>query len=59
MIALPATTRTPAATRRGPMRSLCLPISRAAKKTAHSYCVAFTGATIDTRPRSNASSRLE
>ena len=38
--------------------SLCLPISRAAKRTAQSDCVAFSGATIDTRPRSNASSRL-
>ena len=59
MIALPATTSTPAATSRGPIPSLRLPIRWAAKNTAHSDCVAFSGATIDTRPRSKASNRLE
>ncbi len=40
-----------------PIPSWCRPISTAAKTTAHSDWVAFSGATIDTRPWSNAASR--
>ena len=57
MIALPATTRQPASTSRGPIPSWRRPITTEAKKTAQSDWVAFSGATIETRPRSNASSR--
>ena len=55
--ALPRTTSTPAATRRRLIISWCRPNSDAENTTAHSDCVAFSGATIDTRPWSNATSR--
>ena len=57
MTALPATTSAPATTSRLPIPSWCRPISTAAKTTAQSDWVAFSGATIETRPWSNAASR--
>jgi diguanylate cyclase (GGDEF)-like protein len=54
----PATTSSPARTRRWPIISPWRPISRAEKTTAQSDWVAFSGATIDTRPRSKATNRL-
>ena len=57
MKAAPATTRTPATTRRRPITSVERPSTSAEKTTAQSDCVAFSGATIDTRPLSNASNR--
>ena len=50
----PATTSTLASTVRRPIISLRLPMTRAAKTTAQSDCVALSGATTVTRPRSSA-----
>ena len=58
MSAPPATTRPPAATRRLPITSPCRPSTSAENSTAQSDWVALSGATIETRPWSNASSRL-
>ena len=59
MIAPPATTSTPASDEpRADPLAAPPDQERRRRTTAQSDCVAFSGATIDTRPRSNASSRL-
>jgi hypothetical protein len=55
MNAAPATISTPATTRRRPITSVDRPRRSADSATAQSDCVAFSGATTDTRPRSKAS----
>ena len=57
IIAPPTSTRTAESTVRRPMRSL-FPTSTAASTTAQRDCVALSGATMLTRPWSNASRRL-
>ena len=57
MTALPATTSAPASDEPRPIPRGAARSATAAKTTAQSDCVAFSGATIETRPWSNASSR--
>ena len=57
MTPAPATTSTPATTMRRPIASLERESRAAERTTAQSDWVALSGATIDTRPLSNASNR--